>query len=314
MALSYDQVAAFHRSGYLVIPAFLSPETISSLLAETHHLLSTFPLSSHPLTRFTTGDDKEDPNTKHISDDYFLSSGDKIRFFFEPSALSTSSDSPTPQLLYPKEASINKIGHSLHTLSPPFRDVTLACNVAAMTLALGYTDPRVLQSMVICKQPHIGAAVPPHQDSTFLYTNPPSALGFWIALEDATKGNGCLSFKRGSHKYAPVTKRFVRLPQEGGGVTTGFEALGEGESAFPRGETPEEQECEGEYELAEIPAGSLILIHGNLLHKSEKNDSPNSRFIYTFHVIEGANTYDQRNWLQPSPGSDGFSKLVDVSG
>lgn len=37
-------------------------------------------------------------------------------------------------------------------------------------------------------------AVTPHRDSTFLYTDPPSALGLWIPLEDCTLENGCLQF------------------------------------------------------------------------------------------------------------------------
>ena len=66
---------------------------------------------------------------------------------------------------------------------------------------------------------------------------------------------------------------------------------------------------EEELEVLDIKAGSLVLIHGNVLHKSEKNTSPHSRFAYTFHVIEGADgwEYDGRNWLQPP--EDGFSKL-----
>lgn len=40
----------------------------------------------------------------------------------------------------------------------------------------------VLQSMIICKQPRIGAEVPIHDDSSFLHTDPPSALGFWSAI------------------------------------------------------------------------------------------------------------------------------------
>lgn len=66
-------------------------------------------------------------------------------------------------------------------------------------------------------------------------------------------------------------------------------------------------EKEEKYGLGEVKAGTLVLIHGNILHKSEKNTSGKSRFIYTFHVIEGENSYDERNWLQP-PDS-GFSKL-----
>jgi hypothetical protein len=53
------------------------------------------------------------------------------------------------------------------------------------------------------------------------YTDPPSALGFWIPLEACTADNGALSFLPGSHAYTALTKRFVRLP--GGG--TGMEPL-----------------------------------------------------------------------------------------
>jgi phytanoyl-CoA hydroxylase len=161
--------------------------------------------------------------------------------------------------------------------------------------------------MIICKQPEIGGAVPPHQDSTFLYTNPPSAVGFWYALEDATRENGCLSFLKGSHRWAPVHKRFAR---KAGG--SGTEFIDNDGKQFPNndeyGERNDKAEDQGEYELGEVKAGSLVLIHGNLLHKSEKNTSSKGRIIYTFHVIEGCDAvYDERNWLQPPKG--GFTNL-----
>src|SRR2546430_2255056 len=117
----------------------------------------------------------------------------------------TDAFSADGKLLRPTSLSINKIGHSLHTLSAPFRTLTLSNRNAAIAHCLGFRDPRVLQSMVICKQPEIGGAVPPHQDSTFLFTEKPSAVGFWYALEDCWGGvggpaNGCLSFCPGSHK------------------------------------------------------------------------------------------------------------------
>ena len=159
--------------------------------------------------------------------------------------------------------------------------------------------------MVICKQPEIGGAVPPHQDSTFLYTNPPSAVGYWYALEDATKENGCLSFAAGSHRRAAVKRRFVRTGQHGK-EGTGF-VDNEGPQ-FPRGlQTDSETEKEEVYDMGEVKAGTLVLIHGNILHKSEKNTSQKSRNIYTFHVIEGEEEYDEKNWLQPP--ANGFSKL-----
>lgn len=66
------------------------------------------------------------------------------------------------------------------------------------------------------------------------------------------------------------------------------------------------------YELGEVKAGTLVLIHGNLLHKSEKNTSQKGRMIYTFHMIEGTNEYDGRNWLQPP--KEGFTRLYEEAG
>lgn len=45
----------------------------------------------------------------------------------------------------------------------------------------------------------------------------------------------------------------------------------------------------------------MVLIHGEIVHKSERNLSSNSRQIYTFHAIERENTvYSPDNWLQPT--------------
>lgn len=295
--LTSEQLSFWEENGYLIIPDAISQEVVKELVDETAKLLNEFPLEGHPMTKFTTGD-----GDKHIGDDYFLNSNDKVRFFFEKGAFSS-----TGELIKPKAKAINKIGHALHTNSPPFANMTMTPLNRLIAKSLGFRDPNVMQSMIICKQPEIGGAVLSHQDSTFLYTDPPSAVGFWYALEDTTPENGCLSFVPGSHKWAPIKKRLVRLPEGG----TGFEDLKEGQANGVQEKGGVEREGEGDgFVLGPVKKGSLVLIHGNVLHQSEKNLSPNSRWIYTFHVIEGEYPYDERNWLQPPEG--GFSRLNDV--
>jgi len=155
--------------------------------------------------------------------------------------------------------------------------------------------------MVIIKQPHIGGEVLEHNDSTFLYTEPPTALGFWIALEECVETNGALYFLPGSHLVSPITRRLVRLP---GNKGTGFEPL----PYTPKQST---NSLNNDYVLVTCNPGDLVLIHGAVLHKSKRNASARTRFAYTFHMIDSPPhaEYDDKNWLQPTKDMP-FSKIL----
>lgn len=57
---------------------------------------------------------------------------------------------------------------------------------------------------------------------------------------------------------------------------------------------------EGEVPLA-AKAGTMIVLHGSLPHRSGPNRSDASRHAYTLHIIDGTAHYPDDNWLQRDP-------------
>jgi len=212
-----------------------------------------------------------------IADDYFLESGDKIRYFFEEDAFL-----PDGTLKQSKDRSINKIGHALHDLDPVFDNFSRTEDLKQLVADLNIDNPLLLQSMYIFKQPRIGGEVGCHQDSTFLYTDPINIAGLWFALEDATIENGCLWVIPAGHKEG-LKSRWVRSD---GGMR--FETL-QSASWDERMLIP-----------LEVTKGTLIVLHGLLPHKSRANRSSKSRHAYTLHVISKDTAYPASNWLQRS--------------
>ena len=258
----------YERDGFLVLPRFIDPAACDALIARAGELVRAF--EPDTISIFTTHE-----QTRR-TDDYFLDSGDKIRFFFEEDAFA-----PDGALRHPVERAINKIGHALHDLDPVFSQFSRDPRLAQLVGALGIEQPLLLQSMVIFKQPFIGGEVTAHQDHTFLWTDPPSATGLWFALEDATLDNGCLWVRPGGHTEPP-RKRFHRTARGG----TAYEVLDDRDLPMD-GMVP-----------LEAPRGTCIVLHGLLPHYSAANRSPRSRQAYSLHVIDARATYHPDNWLQ----------------
>lgn len=260
--------AAYDRDGFLVLEDFVPAADCQALIERTAELVEGFdPLAEHGI--FSTADQA------HARDRYFQKSGDKIRFFLEPDACD-----PSGRLRVDKARALNKIGHALHDLDPVFSTVSRRSRFAGLAASLGLEQPLLLQSMYLFKQAGIGAEVGWHQDATFLYTEPQSVVGFWLALEDADAGNGCLVALPGAHR-GPLRQRFRR-----DGDDLSLQDLDR--SPWP----------EGAATALEVKRGTLVVLHGLLPHASGANRSRRSRQAYSLHLIDGAAHYPPDNWLR----------------
>jgi phytanoyl-CoA hydroxylase len=276
MPITEGQIANYKKDGFLVLENFVDQSSCDQLRMRALEMVQAFD-PAEVVSIFSTHEQNR------LTDDYFLTSGDKIRFFFEENAFNTDGT-----LKYAKEKSINKIGHALHDLDPLFDRFSRAESVKEIADAVQIQRPLLLQSMYIFKQPHIGGEVTCHQDSTFLYTDPFDIVGLWFALEDATIENGCLWAIPGGHRNG-LKSRWVRA------------AEGMKFEVFDDEPWPEEQLVP-----LEVSTGSLILLHGLLPHRSFENRSAHSRHAYTLHLISANAHYPADNWLQRSLPLRGF--------
>lgn len=264
-----ERLGQFRRDGFLVIDGFNSAAECDELMARAAELAAGFDFDGHP-TVFQTSEQER------TSDDYFLESGDKISFFFEKDAFGTDGKLRGDLL-----RSLNKIGHAMHDLDPVYDRFSRSPQMKQLAADLGMSGSLLIQSMHIFKHARIGGVVDVHQDSSFLYTEPHSCVGFWFALEDATLENGCLWAKPGGHR---TTLRSWFKRKEGGG--TEFEVFDE--TGFDL----------DEMQPFEVEKGTCIVLDGMLPHYSKPNTSTHSRQTYTLHAISPTAAYPKQNWLQ----------------
>jgi phytanoyl-CoA hydroxylase len=125
--------------------------------------------------------------------------------------------------------------------------------VAALTAAIG-PDVKAMQSMLFIKaEGKPGQAW--HQDEFFIPTRDRSLTAAWIALDDATVDNGCLWVIPGSHRAGVI---YPNRDHDDPRYDCTVESYGfphRDEDAVP----------------VEVPAGSVVVFNGYLLHKSLPN-------------------------------------------
>ena len=117
---------------------------------------------------------------------------------------------------------------------------------------------------MMLKEPLVGGAWEWHQDYGYWYKFNaclfPDMASCMIAVDRATKENGCLQVIKGSHKMGRV-EHGVTGEQTGADMERVDAAL---------------QRLELVY--CELEPGDALFFHANLLHRSDQNRSPNSRW------------------------------------
>jgi ectoine hydroxylase len=124
-------------------------------------------------------------------------------------------------------------------------------------------EPYHYHSKMIMKEPHVGGAWEWHQDYGYWYQNgvlKPDLCSVMIAVDPATKENGCLQVIRGSHLIGRIDHR-----QSGEQAGADMERV---EVALQRMELV----------YCEIEPGDAVVFHCNTLHRSDANRSENPRW------------------------------------
>jgi hypothetical protein len=116
---------------------------------------------------------------------------------------------------------------------------------------------------MMLKEPLVGGAWEWHQDYGYWYHNGclfPDLVSAMIAVDQATRDNGCLQVLVGSHRMGRV--EHGRTGDQTGADPERVEAA---LARFP-------------LQYVETSPGDVLFFHANLLHRSDQNRSPNSRW------------------------------------
>jgi len=261
----------FEQQGYLVIEQAFSADSIASIREAAARIVDDFDIESHRSVFSTLHRDAD-------RDRYFMDSSEAVHCFLEEEALDAEG-----KLTQSRERAINKIGHAMHDLVPEFTDFCRQPIIGRMLRELGYQDPLLWQSMYIFKQPRIGGEVRWHQDASYLISEPSSVVGFWVALEDARKDNGCLWVEPGGH-HRPLSEIYEVDPVSRCGTLRNL----------MKPDWPGQDEAVA----VEVPAGSLVIFSDHMPHYSSPNRSEHSRQAFTMHFAESSSDWPAKNWLQ----------------
>ncbi len=135
---------------------------------------------------------------------------------------------------------------------------------------LGNRAVRFWHDQLFCKPARHGGVVAWHQDySYWTRTIPMQHLTCWVALDDATRENGCLSYIPESHKWGLLEKPVLAGDMNG----------------LDRYLTPDQRAQFEKRVFAELKAGYGTFHHPLMVHGSYENRSDRSRRAFVLNVF-----------------------------
>lgn len=171
-------------------------------------------------------------------------------------------------------------------ITPGFHDLLWnpAITVPASQLLGGAV--RFWHDQLFCKPARHGGVVAWHQDySYWTRTRPLAHLTCWVGLDDSTRGNGCLHYVPGSH-------RWMDLPITGLG----------GDMEAIEGVLAEEQKKEFEPVAIELKKGEASFHHPRVIHGSHANLTGRPRRAAVVNVFrDGVRSASDRAPLEGVP-------------
>ncbi|GBG12399.1 hypothetical protein B1748_22445 [Paenibacillus sp. MY03] len=161
-----------------------------------------------------------------------------------------------------RELSIRKI-HEFVDSEDRLRKIAYHPDIIGTIRRLFGEEPKLIQDMALLKPPHGGGEKPWHQDMAYgnlTYTK--SAIGVWIALDEATADNGCMHVIPGSHQ----------------------------EGATPHYAVRDWQLCDTQVPvnkdvIVPLKPGGVLFFHGLLYHGTPSNFSTLRRRALQFHYV-----------------------------
>ena len=252
--LTTKQIEHFNGDGYLVIEDFLSPEEVARVKADI----------------------------ARVSEEVSSAEADFRGFNFERADGASYTESQNV-----RKGVLRKIqGAVFHvpTLNDVFvGDKMLNCMEDLMGAHEDYEGVFYHSSKVMFKPPG-GIAKPWHQDAAYWREYAANQITVWIAIDDATKENGCVWAIPGSHKAGLIPHIKTELEVEESRIDL--------TKAIP----------------VPVPAGGLLIFHSLVLHMSQKNESDKTRWaiicdydclpnpsVDVFDDIERPKEMDERN-------------------